>query len=410
MRVTYLHQYFNTPSMAGSTRSYEMARRLVLMGHEVSIVTSWRKDNSRGKDWFVTQEDGITVHWLPLPYSNRLTYRQRIHAFLRFAWAAGRRAAALPADIVFATSTPLTIALPAVYAAKRQAVAMVFEVRDLWPELPIAMGALNSPLLRGLARALEKFSYRHSKAVIALSPGMRDGVAATGYPIDRITVIPNSADLDRFFPDAHMKRQFRRLHDIGERDVLVVYAGTLGRINGVSYLVDLAAALSEVKNVRFLIVGDGQEAEQIRAYAAQRGCLGLNFHMMPEVSKAEIAGVFAAADIAVSTIIPLPELEANSANKFFDGLAAGCCVAVNHGGWQADLLREHQAGFQLPRAIDQAAAELMDWALQPERIATAGQRARMLAERLFSRDLLARELERVLMRSAGNRMSQTEQK
>lgn len=396
--------------MAGSTRSYEMARRLVLMGHEVNIVTSWREDSGRENGWFVTQEDGITVHWLPLAYSNRLKYMERINAFLKFAWAAGRRAAALPSDVVFATSTPLTIALPGVYAAKRQSVPMVFEVRDLWPDLPIAMGALRNPLLRRLAQELEKFAYRHAKSVVALSPGMRDGVAASGYPRDRITVIPNSADLDRFFPDAQLRKQFRRSHGIRENDVLVVYAGTLGRINGVSYLVDLAAALSGEENIRFLIVGDGQELGQIRAYAAQRGCLGLNFHMIPEVSKAEIGKVFAAADIAVSTVIPLPELEANSANKFFDGLAAGCCVAVNHGGWQADLLRNHQAGFQLPRVIDRAADELRAWAHHPERIAAAGRNARALAERFFARDLLASELERVLVDAAENRTSQFKQK
>ena len=85
MRITYLHQYFNTPEMIGGTRSYEMARHLVAMGHEVNVVTSWREPDSR-KDWFTTEEDGIQVHWLSVQYSNHRGYNQRIKAFLKFAW------------------------------------------------------------------------------------------------------------------------------------------------------------------------------------------------------------------------------------------------------------------------------------------------------------------------------------
>ena len=175
MRITYLHQYFNTPEMSGGTRSYEMARRLVAMGHEVNMITSWREDDGR-KGWFETAEAGIKVHWLPVPYSNKMGFKERISAFFRFAWGAARKAASLPADVVFATSTPLTIALPGVYAARRQKAPMVFEVRDLWPELPIAIGALKNPFLQFMARQLELFAYRNSKAIVALSPGMRDGV------------------------------------------------------------------------------------------------------------------------------------------------------------------------------------------------------------------------------------------
>ena len=116
MRITYLHQYFNTASMAGGTRSYEMARRLVAMGHEVNMITSWRQRDGR-KDWFTSDEAGIHVRWLPVPYSKHMSYNQRIASFFKFAWGAARKAASLPADVVFATSTLLTIAQAGVYAA-----------------------------------------------------------------------------------------------------------------------------------------------------------------------------------------------------------------------------------------------------------------------------------------------------
>src|SRR5659263_693161 len=131
MRIVYLHQYFVTPEMAGGGRSYEMARRRAAAGHEVHMVTSDRNGASDRPKWRETEAAGIHVHWTPVHYENAMVYGDRVRAFVRFAWRAGRRAASLRPDVVFATSTPLTIALPGAYAAWRSRVPMVFEVRDL---------------------------------------------------------------------------------------------------------------------------------------------------------------------------------------------------------------------------------------------------------------------------------------
>lgn len=208
LKVIYLHQYFNTPDMSGGTRSYEMARRMVAAGHEVHMVTSTRDPNHRHAGWFVSEEAGIQIHWYPVPYSNDMSYAQRMAAFWSFAIAARKKAIQLEGDVVFATSTPLTIALPAVPAARKKKIPMVFEVRDLWPEMPIAIGALNNPLLRFAARRLEHWAYKNSAAVVALSPGMKAGVVATGYPAERVAVIPNSSDNRDFAFDAEAARQF----------------------------------------------------------------------------------------------------------------------------------------------------------------------------------------------------------
>lgn len=162
MKVIYLHQYFNTPNMSGGTRSYEMAKRLVAAGHEIHIITSWVKETSQ-TDWFEETIDGIQVHWFPNPYNNRMTFKQRLGAFFRFAYASMNKVATIPADIVFATSTPLTIAIPAVLGARKQKIPMIFEVRDLWPEVPIAMGILNKSYQIFLAKKLEKWAYFNFK-------------------------------------------------------------------------------------------------------------------------------------------------------------------------------------------------------------------------------------------------------
>ena len=232
MKIIYLHQYFNTPDMSGGTRSYEMARRMVSAGHEVHMITSIRESGSNTNDWLLTEEAGIQVHWYPVPYSNHMTYSMRIKAFFSFAREALNKAMQLDADVVFATSTPLTIALPAVRAARMKSIPMVFEVRDLWPELPIAMGALKNPFFRIAAKLLERWAYRNSQAVVTLSPGMKEGVVKTGYSTSKVAVIPNSSDNEDFLCSKEEVDFFRSSRDwLGSRPLLV-YTGTFGAAAG----------------------------------------------------------------------------------------------------------------------------------------------------------------------------------
>jgi glycosyltransferase involved in cell wall biosynthesis len=225
---------------------------------------------------------------------------------------------------------------------------------------------------------------------------MRDGVVSSGYPSDKVYVIPNGADLDRLFPDQVARSRFRRKYGIAEDKILIVYTGTFGRINGVDYLVRLAERLKGNAKAYFLMVGEGQQRNYVLDLANETNCLGRNLFILPPLQKSEIPDVLAAADIATSLFLPIPEMESNSANTFFDGLAAGCCMAINYGGWQADLLSSHGAGLQLSRNIEEASNQLKDLLNNPDWIVDSGYRARKLAEKMFSRDQLAQKLEQVL--------------
>lgn len=393
--------------MSGGTRSYEMARRLVQSGHEVHIVTSWRKPTDTS-DWFDEQIDGIHVHWLPVAYDNSMPFWQRIRAFVRFALASGRKAIALGGDVVFATSTPLTIALPGALAAWTLKIPMVFEVRDLWPDIPIAMGFLRNPVTKYLARALERFAYRRSARVVALSDGMADGVVRSGYPRERVTVIPNSADLELFEFSAEGAQRFRTLHPELGNGPLILYPGTLGKANGVSYLAVLAHAVRERRpDLRFVVIGDGAETELVRRTAQQLGVLDDNFFCYPSIPKCELVDAFSATSLVVSLVVDVSALWANSANKFFDALSSGTAVAINHLGWQSDLLTSSQAGIVLPTDPKLAADPLIKFMASPELVESTGRRARFLAETRFSRDVLARQLETVLMEAAAKEDRET---
>jgi glycosyltransferase involved in cell wall biosynthesis len=404
LKILYLHQYFNTPAMSGGTRSYEMARRFVQAGHEVHIITASREnDQPGGGNWREETEDGIHVHWLNVPYSNNLSYLKRIKAFIHFAGSAATRACRVGGDLVFATSTPLTIALPGIYSSRRLKIPMVFEVRDLWPELPVAVGALNNPVLIKIAEWLERFAYRNSSHIVALSPGIADGIKATGFPAEKISTIPNSADIDNFHNNLKGENTFLKEFPELADGPMIVYAGTLGIINGVGYLAEIAKEMMSINPaVHFLIVGGGKESDLIKKKAADLGVLGVNLRMMPSVPKKEMPALLSAATVATSLFIDLPEMWNNSANKFFDALAAGKPLMINYQGWQARLLEESGAGIVVPPASPEKAALLLQQLLgSREGLVHAQNSSLRLARQKFDRDDLAAELLDILERTAG---------
>ena len=403
MRIVYLHQHFTTPAMQGSTRSYEMARRMAAMGHDVQMVTADRAASPTAKRaWRTSDESGFVVHWFPAAYSNRMNAQARIGAFARFAIAASKKAVELGGDVVFATSAPLTIAIPALAARWRRGAPYVFEVRDLWPETPIAMGALRNPLAKFTARRLERIAYRRAAEIVALSPEMKQGVVRCGVPAERVTVIPNSCDFDLFSVEAGAGQAFREAHDWLKNRPLVVYTGALGRVNGVAYLARVAAAArSRMPELRFLVVGDGCEEAIVREAAQALGVWEQNFFMLPPVAKRDVPAILSAADIATSVTIDAPALWANSANKVFDALAAGRPIAINHEGWLADLIRRHGAGLVLPPNDFEAAAGMLTAVTNRQWRQHAGRASKRLGREQFDRDLLARKLEAVLARAAG---------
>ena len=147
MRLTYLHQYFATPGSATGTRSYELARRLVSRGHEVTVVTSNAQlpDLADARGVVRTSVDGIRLIVIPVAYANEMGYRARIGAFVRFACGRRTRRPACRPTSSWRRRRRSRSRCRASSRASRRRAPMVFEVRDLWPEMPIAVGALRNP-------------------------------------------------------------------------------------------------------------------------------------------------------------------------------------------------------------------------------------------------------------------------
>jgi glycosyltransferase involved in cell wall biosynthesis len=377
--------------MSGSTRSYEMARRLVDMGHQVEIITSTRNQENNNTNLF-TVESGIRIHWIKVDYSNTMHFWSRILSFIKFGIYAFLKAKKIKADLIFASSTPLTISIPGIFAAKSKKIPFFFEVRDLWPEIPIAMGYLNNPILRYIALKLEKFSYKNSKGIVALSEGMKEGIIKVGYPAEKIIVIPNGADLDLFDFKKSEKSNMRTKLGFNENDIIILYPGTFGEVNNLEYIINLAYKFTDTTYLKFLLIGDGKEKEFIINKAKKLNLFQKNIYFFDKISKNEVPNFFAISDIIISTVLPIKELEANSANKFFDALASGTCMVINHGGWQEKELLNYDCGFSLPRNIQEAYLKLMPYIKNKTLLLKMGFNARRLGEEKFSRDNLAIKL------------------
>ncbi len=394
--------------MAGGTRSYEFARRLVARGHQVTIVTAEAEiDPYRKRGWRHSEEDGIDVFWAAVEYDNAMPPWRRIVAFVQFLVAASRKAATLPQDVVFATSTPLTVAIPGAWSAFRHKVPMVLEVRDLWPTVPIALGVVRSWPMRKMATMLEKWAYRRATSVVALSPDMAQGVLSVRHDVP-VHVIPNACDQELFGEPSEADEALRRHFRWVEGRPIVLYAGTFGKVNGVSYLVDVASSLRSVlPSAAVVLVGDGAEFDATRDRASRLGVLDENCFVLGRIPKEQVAAWFRACTIATSTVIDVPELAANSANKFFDALAAGRPIAINHGGWLAEEIERSGAGLVLPpHDTERAARMLADFLVDPDRTRRASDAAKELGRQSFDRNLLAGDLEKVLVNAVDGNQAQ----
>ncbi len=386
--------------MGGSTRSFEIAKRLVEKGHEVNLITTLqnKKNTDNKKRWTMTNESGINVFWFPIEYSNKLNFYLRVIAFFKFAFHSFKKGLSLRGDLIYATSTPLTIIIPGFLLSFLKNKPLILEVRDLWPTLPIAIGALKNPFNIFLAKLLEKFAYKFSKKIIALSPGIKQGIIDQGISKEKVLVIPNSCDLENFTIKNHSIEniKFRKKHNISEKNLLITYAGTFGKINNIFYMVDIAEKLKNNPLITFLAVGDGADFEKVKRLVEEKK-IQKSFKIIKTLPKKNMPQVLSASNISLSIFLPLKEMESNSANKFFDGLASGNMILVNYGGWQEDILIRNNSGMRLPQNIEDAAEIVSQLEKNRSKVAEFGTNAKRLAVIEFDRCKLTDKLERIII-------------
>jgi glycosyltransferase involved in cell wall biosynthesis len=405
VRILYIHQFFATrESSLGLIRSYEFSRRWVEQGHEVTIVTSASRlpEEYSRKLFHDGVIDGIRVRSVRVGYSNHMSYVRRMWSFATFMFGATWLAVtAGKHDVVFATSTPLTVGIPGWIASAWSDTPFVFEVRDLWPEAAIQMGAISRHGIVGtVAKRAERFLYRRSSQIIGLSPGMVAGVIAEGIDPSRVHLVPNSSDLDLFSPGRKDAAMVKRYGLTGK--FVVGYAGAIGPSNALEDSVPQAARILRERgrdDVVFVIAGEGKSLPTLSAAVADLP----NVLLVGSLPKSEVPRITRTADALMVLFADKPILATNSPNKFFDGLATGRPMIVNSDGWTRQLVEDNEAGLYFPAGDGAALADAIVKLADDKSLRTRMRaNARALAEREFARDLLAERALDVLRTAAGS--------
>lgn len=395
MRILYFHQHFTTPQGSGGTRSYEFAQALIKRGHQVTMVCGQMDRDSLNlpfnekRGWSRGSIDGIDVIALPLRYSNHDGIGRRLITFFKYAVKSIKIALDFEYDVVFATSTPLTAALPGIFASCLKGKKFIFEVRDLWPELPRAMGMKN-PILLGGMWVIEGCAYRSSIACVGLSPGIVEGIRHRSAKNHPIALIPNGCDLEIFKPQP---KSTIKIEGIKQGDFVAGFTGAHGKANGLDAIIEAARELKKrnIQNIKFLLIGDGSEKSRLQKIAASEQLESIVFH--PPISKLALAQITAQLDCGLMFLDNIPAFYyGTSPNKFFDYISAGIPVINNYPGWLAEMITGNQCGVAIPPKDTPALVNsLLELYNNPVRCKQMGLSSRQLAQNQFSRSHLANQ-------------------
>jgi glycosyltransferase involved in cell wall biosynthesis len=394
MKLLYIQQYFTTKETAYSTRSYELATRFKTAGWDVDVISTsaWLAPSVKEKikDGKLDVE-GVNVYIANIKYKRLMSYPRRIASWLFFlVWATIKGILVKRPDVVFASSTPLTVVVPGILASLWHRCPLVFEIRDVWPDQLEELGILKNKLLLKVVHFAALTGYNHAKAIITLSTGMKDQILTHGIDENKIEVITNCSDNHMFSPSLS-GNEFRKKHGL-ENNFVLLYAGAIQMTMGLDYVIDAAAAIKDKdEKIKFVFIGDGTEKGNLMKKTEKLGLDKVLF-LEPE-PKSNMPDIIAAADITIMSVYNNKAMWMNSANKFFDYLAAGKPVIINYGGWQKEVLDEYEAGIAAdqndPKDMGRAILKLKN---DPELIKKMEINARKLAEEKYDRTMLMNEL------------------
>ena len=390
---------------AGGTRSYDVAKHMVASGHEVHMICGIYDVSGLAPmpwyQWFRREVmDGIQVTVCNAPYSNHFGGIKRLWSFLGFGVLAtisclrvGR------VDLVFATSTPLTVAIPGMLGASLKRVPFVFEVRDIMPEAYVESGAMKPGLSVWLAERLEAKAYKSARRILLVSPGFEKRLKDRGLPPEKLKTICLGAD-GNLFIDAEPDEQFIKDHGL-EGKTVAIFTGAHGRANGLYYVLDAAEQTKDRDDIRYVLIGEGREKPNLQQQAKERGLTNVVF--ADAVPKERLVGILAASHIGLMILRyygkPRPVLP----NKIFDYMFMGMPTLVNFRGPTADLVEKHRCGVLVdPEKPEEMAEQVKLLADDPEKRKELGERAKEVAWRRFDRKVIADELADTFAEVVGN--------
>ena len=394
MRILALSHYYPPEVNAPASRLSEHARVWRAAGHDVTVVTCAPNHPAgqlypgyRNKLWQEETVDGVRVIRLWTFLAANEGFLPRIANYLSYLFSIVFWMWRLPrADMVMSTSPQFFCGL-AGWFLKRRKRPWVLEIRDLWPESIVTVGAMK----RGAAiRAIEKveaFAYRHADLVVSVTDGFVPHIRAR-RPDGPIVVIKNGVDLSRFARDPAAADAFRAEHGLTGKFV-ASYVGTHGMAHGLQAVIAAAERLRNRPDIAFLMVGGGAERETIKRVRDAKGLA--NIVMLDQLPKAAMPAVWGASDAALVLLKRVDTFKTVIPSKMFEAMALGVPMILGVEGEAKALMDEGKAGIAItPEDDAELAAAILRLADDPGLGRRIGTSAQAFVREQFDREKLAK--------------------
>jgi glycosyltransferase involved in cell wall biosynthesis len=393
MKIIYFYQYFSTPKGSWGTRVYEFTKLWVERGHEVTVVTSiYSKSDITASKLLETQEfDGIKVKIINVLIDNKQPVLKRIWSFVQYMFFSLWYALSLPADVVVASSGPISVGVPGLLAKWLRRKKLVFEVRDLWPGGAIEMGIIRNSFMKWLLFKFEQFLYYSADLIVTLSPGMKNNIISRfpGYE-NKVISVPNAANLDLFSgdPDAG-----RNAEEVFKNRKIAIYTGNIGQVNNSGLLLEAARLLQKNgrKDIHILLIGDGQLKDELQRKIDEEKLETISIKgLMP---KTELISYIKNSMVSLIPLKDAPILNTSSPNKLFESMAAGVAVVQTTQGWIKDFIEKEQCGITVsPNDPKQLYDVLTHLAQNENETKVMGAKGRVAAEKYFNKTTLSKKM------------------
>jgi len=403
MNLLLLSLYYHPDPAANAVIITALAQQLAARGHRVTVVCALpHYDRNaiwpafRGKLLQREQLDGVDVRrvWLYVPPS-KANLLGRLWNYITFNVMSSLAGLGGPKpDVILAPSPPLTIGLSAWLLGLLRRCPYVYNVQDIYPDVAVRLGVLTSRKVIAFFAAMERFVYRHARAVTVLSEGFRRNLLAKGVPNAKIVVIPNLVDTAALQPGVKDNPLARR-EGLGDRFV-VLFAGNVGLSQGLEHVLESARLLQGVKGLLFLIVGNGAAKPGLEQEAARMELTNVRF--LPFQPRADLADLYASADVC---LVPLKHGIADESvpSKMLSISAAGrpLIASVDEPSDTAQHVRESGCGLVVPPEDPQAlAAAIMALYRDPDRARRMGMLGRAHVETRFTPEVVGAAYHRLL--------------
>lgn len=349
MRLLFVSQFIAKPDEPGQNRIFDFLQRIARAGHDVRVVTCGVHYIRATIDPDLAKRKFIEGGWGDVRVTTtyaapgfRAGVLARLRSYVSFAWYAFRACLRSERpDAVMVSIQPMFVAPLAWLVAKLRGVPFLLEVRDLWPDTAVALGAVRSKVIVFLARRLEMFVYRSADHIVVIGPEMKRRIVAKGISADKIEVIPQG-----YQPTpgpAPSRDEARRLHGFGD-DFVVMFTGSYGLANNdTATILDAAALLRDEPGLVFVLVGEGDRKAEYVERCRREGLSNVRF--LPMVPKNEVPALLAAADACIMGLPPGEFWKIFLQNKVFDYLGSGKPIVAAVAGDQEDLLKQSGGGL-----------------------------------------------------------------